>query len=51
MQSRFTQTRGLVFGGLMAALIVVFSLVPVLSFLMPIPLVLAFVRYSGAPPC
>lgn len=47
MQSRSTQTQGLVFGGLMAALIVVFSLVPVLSYLMPIPLVLAFVRYGG----
>ena len=47
MQSRFTQTRGLVFGGLMAALVVVFSLIPGLSVLMPIPLVLAFVRYGG----
>jgi len=47
MQSRSEQTRGLVFGGLMAALVVVFSLIPGLSVLMPIPLVLAFVRYGG----
>lgn len=47
MQSRSTRVQGLVFGALMAALTVVFSLVPVLSVLMPIPLVLAYVRYGG----
>ncbi len=47
MESRSTRLQGLVFGGLMAAMTVVFSLVPVLSVLMPIPLVLAYVRYGG----
>jgi len=47
MENRSTRVQGLVFGGLMAALTVVFSLVPVLSVLMPIPLVLAYVRYGG----
>lgn len=41
-----TQVQGLVFGSLMAALVVVFALVPGLSLLMPIPLVLAYVRYG-----
>ena len=47
MESRSTRVQGLVFGGLMAAMTVVFSLVPGLSVLMPIPLVLAYVRYGG----
>lgn len=47
MQKRSSGPQGLVFGGLMAALIVVFSLVPILSVFMPIPLVLVYVRYGG----
>lgn len=47
MQHRSPGVQGLVFGGLMAALIVVFSMVPVLAVFMPIPLVLAYVRYGG----
>ncbi len=48
MQNRSSSgVQGLVFGGLMAALVVVFSLVPLLSVFMPIPLVLAYVRYGG----
>jgi len=48
MQHRSSaRVQGLVFGGIMAALVVIFSLVPVLSILMPIPLVLVFVRYGG----
>nr|PZN73213.1 MAG: hypothetical protein DIU55_03940 [Bacillota bacterium] len=47
MDMRSTRLQGLVFGGLMAAMTVVFSLVPGLSVLMPIPLVLAYVRYGG----
>lgn len=39
--------QGLIFGGLMAALVVVFALIPGLSFLMPIPLVLVFMRHGG----
>jgi uncharacterized protein YybS (DUF2232 family) len=44
---RSSGVKGLVFGSLMAALIVVFALVPVLSLLMPVPLVLAYVRFGG----
>lgn len=47
MHRRSSGAQGLVFGGLMAALLVVFSLVPVLWVFMPIPLVLAYVRYGG----
>lgn len=47
MQQRHAGTQGLVFGGLMAALVVIFSLVPMLAIFMPIPLVLAYVRYGG----
>lgn len=47
MQRRSVGVQGLVFGALMAALIVVFSLVPFLAVFMPIPLVLAYVRYGG----
>jgi uncharacterized protein YybS (DUF2232 family) len=47
MRRRSTDPRGLVFGGLMAALVVVAALVPGLGLFMPIPLVLAYVRYGG----
>lgn len=47
MQRRSTGLQGLVFGGLMAALIVLFALVPGLYYLMPIPLVLVYVRHGG----
>ncbi|HYG59907.1 MAG TPA: DUF2232 domain-containing protein [Symbiobacteriaceae bacterium] len=39
--------RGLVFGGIMAALVLLCALVPVLGILMPVPLVLSYVRYGG----
>jgi len=47
MQNRKYDARGLVFGGLMAALVVVCALIPFLSFFMPIPLVMAYTRYGG----
>lgn len=47
MYNRPSGARGLVFGGLMAALVVVCALVPFLSFFMPIPLVLVYLRYGG----
>jgi len=47
MTHRNRGTQGLVFGGLMAALAVICALVPLLSLFLPIPLVLAFVRYGG----
>lgn len=47
MQRRSAGVQGLVFGALMAALVVVFGLVPILSAFMPIPLVLTYVRYGG----
>jgi len=47
MHNRPSGARGLVFGGLMAALVVVCALVPFLSLFMPIPLVLVYVRYGG----
>lgn len=47
MQQRSPGVRGLVFGGIMAAMVVVFALVPLLSLFLPIPLVLAYVRYGG----
>lgn len=47
MQNRSSGVRGLVFGGIMAALVVVFALVPYLSIFMPLPLILAYLRYSG----
>lgn len=47
MQSRQTGVRGLVFGGIMAALVVVCALVPFLSVFMPIPLTMAYMRYGG----
>lgn len=47
MQRRSSGVQGLVFGGLMAALVVVFALIPGLSFLMPVPLVLVFMRHGG----
>lgn len=47
MHHRPSGTQGLVFGGLMAALIVIFALVPGLYFLMPVPLVLVYVRHGG----
>lgn len=47
MYNRPSGVRGLVFGGLMAALVVVCALVPFLSLFMPIPLVLVYVRYGG----
>lgn len=47
MQRRSTGVQGLIFGGLMAALVVVFALIPGLAFLMPIPLVLVSMRHGG----
>jgi hypothetical protein len=47
MQRRSSGIQGLVFGGLMAALVVVFALIPGLSVLMPIPLVLVYMRHGG----
>lgn len=47
MNYRQSKVSGLVFGGIMAALVVLFALVPFLGVLMPIPLVLAYVRYGG----
>ncbi|MFZ5823756.1 MAG: DUF2232 domain-containing protein [Bacillota bacterium] len=47
MQRRSLGAQGLVFGGLMAALVVVLALIPGLAFLMPIPLVLVFMRHGG----
>lgn len=47
MHNRKYDVRGLVFGGIMAALAVVCALVPPLSLFMPIPLVLTYVRYGG----
>lgn len=47
MQHRKYGVHGLVFGGLMAALAVVCALVPFLSVFMPIPLIMAYVRYGG----
>lgn len=44
---RNSGVQGLVFGALMAALVVVFSLVPILSIFIPIPLVLTYIRYGG----
>jgi uncharacterized protein YybS (DUF2232 family) len=41
------RAQGLIFGGLMAALVIIFAFVPFLSFLMPIPLVLTYLRYGG----
>lgn len=49
MQHRSSGVQGLVFGGLMAALVVVLALIPGLAFLMPIPLVLVFMRHGGRP--
>lgn len=39
--------QGLVFGGIMAALVVIFAVVPILNLLMPIPLVLTYMRFGG----
>lgn len=47
MHNRSSGVKGLVFGGVMAAMVVVFALVPFLSIFLPIPLVLAYVRYGG----
>jgi len=47
MQNRRYDVRGLVFGGLMAALVVVCALIPFLYFFLPIPLVMAYTRYGG----
>lgn len=47
MQNRTLRVRGLVFGGLMAALLVVCALIPVLGAFIPIPLILAYVRYGA----
>lgn len=47
MQRRSSSgVQGLIFGGLMAALVVVFALIPGFAFLMPIPLVLVFMRHG-----
>lgn len=47
MYHRRAGAKGLVFGGLMAALVAVFAIVPGLGIFMPIPLVLAYVRFGG----
>lgn len=47
MQHRPTGVRGIVFGGIMAALFLVCALIPFLNLFMPIPLVLAYVRFGG----
>ncbi|HLN61877.1 MAG TPA: DUF2232 domain-containing protein [Symbiobacteriaceae bacterium] len=47
MHQRSVGVRGLVFGGIMAGLVVLFALVPLLSIFIPIPLVLTYVRFSG----
>jgi uncharacterized protein YybS (DUF2232 family) len=47
MRKTATQAQALIFGGLMAALVIIFAFVPFLSFLMPIPLVLTYLRYGG----
>ncbi|MFZ5816178.1 MAG: DUF2232 domain-containing protein [Bacillota bacterium] len=47
MNTRHASARGLVFGGLMAALVVVFAIVPGLALLMPLPLVVVFIRHGG----
>lgn len=47
MRNSAAQAQALIFGGLMAALVIIFAFVPFLSFLMPIPLVLTYLRYGG----
>jgi uncharacterized protein YybS (DUF2232 family) len=47
MHNRSLGSRGLVFGGIMAGLVVVCALIPFLSVFIPIPLVLAYVRFGG----
>lgn len=48
MQSRSGGARGLVFGALMAALFIITAIIPVpFRLFMPIPLVLAYVRFGG----
>jgi uncharacterized protein YybS (DUF2232 family) len=47
LNRRSSGVQGLVFGGIMAALVLVFSLVPFLAVLVPLPLVLVYVRYGG----
>lgn len=47
MRNRTLKLQGLVFGGIMAALVLVCTLVPFLNIFMLIPLVLAYVRYGG----
>lgn len=47
MHQRSSGVRGLVFGGIMAGLVLVCALIPPLGLFMPIPLVLAYVRYGG----
>lgn len=47
MERRSGRVTGLVFGGIMAALVVLFALFPILVLFVPIPLVLTYVRYGG----
>lgn len=47
MHTRKPGPQGLVFGGIMAGLMLVFALVPFLSIFIPIPLVLTYLRYGG----
>jgi uncharacterized protein YybS (DUF2232 family) len=49
MQRRTAGPQGMVFGGIMAGLILLCALVPFLSIFMPVPLVLVYVRYGGRP--
>jgi hypothetical protein len=44
---RSTNVQGMVFGGIMAGLVVLFALVPMLSIFISIPLVLTYVRFGG----
>lgn len=46
MHHRSTRVSGLVFGAIMASLVVVFALIPVLGLFLPIPLVLAYIKYG-----
>lgn len=46
-KSAAQQAQGLIFGALMAALVIIFAFTQVLAFLIPIPLVLTYMRYGG----
>jgi uncharacterized protein YybS (DUF2232 family) len=46
-KSAAQQAQGLIFGALMAALVIIFAFTQVLAFLIPIPLVITYLRYGG----